>query len=113
MSVCVCVVRVCIFYMYMDICVCAYVHVCVCACVRVCMYVYVWTWRPEADGRNHPQSLFKLYSEAGSLNQSQMSLIWLVSLASLLWGSLISAFQGWNSRWVTMATWHLYEFLGI
>lgn len=36
--------------------------------------------------------------EAGSLNQTQSSLIYLVSLASLLWASPVFTFWGWNYK---------------
>lgn len=46
------------------------------------------------------------FIEAGSLSQSQSSSVWLVLLASLLWGP----FWGWYYRWTTITTQHLHCF---
>jgi hypothetical protein len=56
------------------------------ACLHVCGHkCSKCTWRPEVDIRNLPGSHSTLFLEAGLVNQTQSSLIWLILLASLLW----------------------------
>lgn len=73
-------------------------------CVRiVCMGeghdLHVCVWGPKVDVRNYPFSS-TLFTEAESCSQTLSSHIWLVLLASLLWGLRVSAFWGgleWES----------------
>lgn len=86
-------------------------HVCKYACT--CVYILSCMWWPEAVISNHPQPLFTLFIEAGSLSQKQGSLIRLVWLASLLWGShlhfpRLSLQVGCH----TTPAWHLCGFQG-
>lgn len=62
--------------------------ICMFACVHA-VHVYVHMLE-EAQGevRHLPQSPFPSFSEAGSLSQTQSLWMWLVSPASLFWGSL-------------------------
>lgn len=47
----------------------------------------MYIWRPEVDAGNSRSLCFStIFSEAGSLSQSQSSRILLVLLANLLWG---------------------------
>lgn len=63
-------------------------YICMFACVHA-VHVYVHMLE-EAQGevRHLPQSPFPSFSEAGSLSQTQSLWMWLVSPASLFWGSL-------------------------
>lgn len=59
--------------------------------VYICMFACVYVHMPEeAQGevRDLPQSPFPSFSEAGSRSQTQSLWMWLVSPASLFWGSL-------------------------
>lgn len=47
------------------------------------------------------------FSEAGTLNQTQILSFCLVSPASLFWGSPVITHQGWSYSWDTMPTYHL------
>lgn len=72
------------------------------------MYGHPWMWRPEAEVKNQPSfSISFIHWEVGSLNQTQNSLMWLLSLvllASLLRISPVSAtpsghlFGFWGSK---------------
>lgn len=90
--VCICVyiwVYVCIHmyivYMCMHVCLCV-----LCMCVHVYRHTcgYTWIWKLMSVNTLDCSSTF--FSVVGSLNQIQRSLICLASIASLLWGSLIS-----------------------
>lgn len=76
-----------------------HIHVCV-QCAYMCMHaqehvhVKVWSWYQESS----------LFIMAGSLIQTWNSPIRLVLLASLLWGSSVSAFWGWNCIQTAMST---------
>ena len=70
---------------------------CVCVCVGSKLVSIVIT--------NNSSTLF---FEAESLSQTPSSLIWLVSLPSLLWGSPVFAFRNLNYRWVTTPILHLF-----
>lgn len=64
---------------------CVYVHVCVCA--YVCVYVSMW--KAKVDNNSIILSLYFfvclfVYSDAGSLNQTQNALIRLIFPGSLL-----------------------------
>lgn len=75
------------------------IWVCVRAHVRAYVYLYMWCahmwadvfaclclgrWRPKGDTGNHPPFLFStLFSDVGSLTQTQNFLIWLPSGDSL------------------------------
>lgn len=51
------------------------------------MQAHTWThicmWRPEFDVKNHPRPSFYLFTEPGTLSQTQSSLIWPVLIISL------------------------------
>lgn len=128
--VCMCGVKVYVRYVCMSSIVVRVVCVCLAMCVRVWMYVcmfwcmcgctfctcisiHVWVHEePEADAGDHPLSLFTLFTETGSSNQTQSLSIWVVLLASLLWRPLFSTFWGGNCRQTVMSTKHSYGFWG-
>ena len=73
------------------LCLCS-VHMCVSTyvsthCLDACVCVCTCLWRTEADVRNFLHSSSTLFSEAGSLKQTQSSPIWLRSLSGLFWRS--------------------------
>lgn len=76
MSVPVCVVCVCVW----PVCVWP---VCVCVCNALAS-LWKWVWRPTTNV-GIILLLFYLFSEAGSLHHPWSALIWLISVASLLW----------------------------
>lgn len=61
-----------------------------CACVCTCMGKCVWYafGGPKLISETILDFSPTLFSEAGSLSQTQSELIWIVSLAMLLWRSL-------------------------
>lgn len=103
---CACVYVWCDAYtVYVCVVYCVYVYVCVvfgCMCMvcMVCLYVVsvcicVCVWRLMSRiFLCHCSCSF----EAGSVDQSQNSLVHLVSLLSLLQGCPVSAFWDWNNK---------------
>lgn len=53
-----------------------------------------------------------LFNKARTFSQIQSSLMWLVLLSSLLWGSHTSTFPGWRYRRSAMPSWQLCVFWG-
>lgn len=84
----------------------------VCMCVGVCALLGECVQQPKVDVRNYLQSLFPPYSLTQRLSQAHSLLIWLVLLTSLLWGSPVSACQGWDYRGPDTDTWHFHRSWG-
>lgn len=64
----------------------------------LCACVWKLHVKPEISVPNLPQSFSSLFSESGSLNKTQSSPTWLVSLACWSWGSPVSSFPGITDR---------------
>lgn len=79
------------------VCVCS-VPLCVCVDICVCVVACMCVGRAEMMLRIILCFSSTSSTEAVSLNQTQSSTVWLVSLASLLLGFLISGFRGWSYR---------------
>lgn len=75
-----------------------YVCIQACMCVGLCAYVWKLHVKPEISVPNLPQSFSSLFNESGSLNKTQSSPTWLVSLACWFWGSPVSSFPGITDR---------------
>ena len=89
---CIFLVLNCFFYSCIYV-LCLYVCICVFVCGYIHMYVdgcpstnWMYVWRPDFAADNLPWSLFILYFESRSLNQTQSLLMQLVWLDILLWG---------------------------
>lgn len=100
---CVCVVHVflCerVWYVWCDVYVMWCVFMYMCAHVSVCTHI----WRPEVDAGNHHPSPFHLIHQSWSLSQTQSLLVWLVLLASTVWGASASVVPCWEDY---QALWH-------
>lgn len=84
-------------------------YVCMCACTCVvlvnigkCRYRCSGVWKPKlmAGISIHQFIIF----EAGSLNQSQRTWIWLISLESFLWGVPCLCLQRFTLQWTEVPT---------
>lgn len=76
--------------------ICVFVHVCTCLHVWACMRGGHVCMEARSYVRNHPALCFYTFTEVQLLSQPESSQIWLISLSSMLWGSHVSFFQGWN-----------------
>lgn len=103
------------FVMRLCICVCTAWIFCMCEHMYVWVCVYMVTY--AYSGLRLIPGIILCSSTvifgAESLIQSQSLSIWLVSLASLLWGSPVSTFRGCNYRQATVTTWPSHGFLEI
>lgn len=121
MHVCVykCVCKCMYVYMYKYVCmyVCVYLSMYAYMCISVCVSVYivcthVWVSVCTCQGLRLISGIIFLsssilFAEEEDLYKAQSPPIWLILLASVLWGFLIFKFWGYNNSWATKPIQHL------
>lgn len=98
----------CFWFIFVE-CVCVCVHTCgVCSSAHVCEPVCLCMWRLQVSSRNIPPLCVSLvlWGNVSQFNPELGSQS--LSLASLLQGSHLSAFGGWDYGKDTVPTWHFH-----